>query len=101
MERVIKDSVIILPFQTTSFYLFSLLVRTSRTMLRVSGGQIHFALLLILGGSILLSIKCDVSTLLLGRKVMTNLDSILKKQQHYFADKGPSSQHYGFSSSNV
>ena len=32
---------------------------------------------------------------------MTKLDSILKKQQHYFADKGPSSQHYGFSSSNV
>ena len=30
--------------------------------------------------------------LLLGRKVMTNLDSILKKQRHYFAKKGPSSQ---------
>ena len=28
---------------------------------------------------------------LLGRKVMTNLDSILKKQRHYFANKGPSS----------
>ena len=28
--------------------------------------------------------------LLLGRKVMTNLDSILKKQRHYFANKGPS-----------
>ena len=37
--------------------------------------------------------------LLLGRKVMTNIDSILKKQGHYFADKGPSSQGYGFSSS--
>ena len=36
--------------------------------------------------------------LILGRKVMTNLDSILKKQRHYFASKGPSSQHYGFSS---
>ena len=35
--------------------------------------------------------------LLLVRKVMTNLDSILKKQRHYFADKGPSSQSYGFS----
>ena len=33
--------------------------------------------------------------LLLGRKVMTNLDSILK-QRHYFANKGPSSQGYGF-----
>ena len=39
--------------------------------------------------------------LLLGRKVMANLDSILKKQRHYFASKGPSSQGYGFSSSHV
>ena len=39
--------------------------------------------------------------LLLGRKVMTNLDSILKKQRHYFANKGPSSQSYVFSSSYV
>ena len=39
--------------------------------------------------------------LLLGRKVMTNLDSILKKQRHYFANKGPSSQSYGFSISHV
>ena len=39
--------------------------------------------------------------LLLGRKVMTNLDSILKKQRHYFANKGPSSQGYGFSSGHV
>ena len=34
--------------------------------------------------------------LLLGRKVMTNIDSILKKQRHYFVNKGPSSQGYGF-----
>ena len=39
--------------------------------------------------------------LLLGRKVMTNLDSIFKKQRHYFTNKGPSSQSYGFSSSHV
>ena len=32
---------------------------------------------------------------------MTNLDSIFKKQRHYFVDKGPSSQGYGFSSSHV
>ena len=38
--------------------------------------------------------------LLLGRKAMTNLDSILKKQRHYFANKGLSSQSYGFSSSH-
>ena len=48
--------------------------------------------------------------LLLGRKVMTNLDSILKsrdikkkkkKQRHYFANKRLSSQGYGFSSGHV
>ena len=38
--------------------------------------------------------------LLLGRKVMTNLDSILKSR-HYFANKGPSCQGYGFSSGHV
>ena len=38
--------------------------------------------------------------LLLGRKAMTNLDSVLKSR-HYFANKGPSSQSYGFSSSHV
>ena len=46
--------------------------------------------------------------LLPGRKAMTNLNSILKsrditlkKQRHYVADKGPSSQSYGFSSGHV
>ena len=38
--------------------------------------------------------------LLLGRKAMTNLDSILNSR-HYFANKGPSSQSYGFSSSQL
>ena len=38
--------------------------------------------------------------LLLGRKAMTNLDSILKKQRHCFANKVLSSQCYGFSSSH-
>ena len=39
--------------------------------------------------------------LLLGRKVMTNLDSILKTKRHYFANKGLSSQGYGYSSSHI
>ena len=39
--------------------------------------------------------------MLLGRKAMTNLDSILKKQEHYFDDKCPYNQSYGFSSSHV
>ena len=38
--------------------------------------------------------------LLLGRKAMTKLDSILKNR-HYFANKSPSSQSFGFSSSHV
>ena len=42
--------------------------------------------------------------LLLGRKVMINLDSILKctnMSTYYIVDKIPSSQSYGFSSSHV
>ena len=53
--------------------------------------------------------------LLLGKKAMTNVDSIFflsfsffffdrqhfQKQRHYFANKGPSSQGYGFSSGHV
>ena len=38
--------------------------------------------------------------LLLGRKAMTNLDSI-KKQRHYFANKGPYYQRHGFSNSHI
>ena len=38
--------------------------------------------------------------LLLGRKAMTNLDSI-EKQRHHFANKDLSSQNYGFSSNHV
>ena len=36
--------------------------------------------------------------LLLGRKVTTNH---IQKQRHYFANKGPSSQGYGFSCGHV
>ena len=38
--------------------------------------------------------------LLLGRKAMSNLDSKLKSR-HYFVNKGPSSQSYGFSNGHV
>ena len=38
--------------------------------------------------------------MLLGRKAMTNLNTVLKTR-HYFADKGPSSQGYGFSCGHV
>ena len=39
--------------------------------------------------------------LFLGRKAMTNLHTILKRQRHSFANKGPSSQSYVFFSSHV
>ena len=59
----------------------------------------------ILGGS-KITVDGDCSyeikrRLLLGRKAMTNLDSILKKQRHYFANKCPCSQSYGFPSSHA
>ena len=57
-----------------------------------------------LGSKITLDSDCSHEIrrcLLLGRKAMTNLDSILKKQRHYFAAKVPYSQSYGFSSSHV
>ena len=38
--------------------------------------------------------------LLLGRKAITNLDSVLKSSD-YFANKGPSSQSYDFSCSHI
>ena len=58
----------------------------------------------ILGGS-KITVDGDCSheikrRLLLGRKVMTNLH-IIEKQRHYFANKGLSSQGYGFSSGHV
>ena len=39
--------------------------------------------------------------LLLGRKPMTKIDSVLKSKRHQFANKGLSSQSFGFSSSHV
>ena len=40
-------------------------------------------------------------SLLLGKKSMTNLDSVLKKQRYHFTNKGLYSQNYGFSSSHI
>ena len=39
--------------------------------------------------------------LLLGRKIYNQPRQYIKKQSHYFANKGPSSQSYGFSSSHA
>ena len=43
----------------------------------------------------------DACSLGWGGEAMTNLDSILKSRGITFANKGPSSQSYGFSSSHV
>ena len=55
-----------------------------------------------LGSKITADVDCSHEIkrhLLLGRKAMTNLDSILKSRD--ITDKDPSSQSYGFSSSHV
>ena len=39
--------------------------------------------------------------LLIGKKIYDQPRNYIKKQRHYFANKGPSSQSYGFSSSHV
>ena len=61
--------------------------------------------LIFLGSKITADGDCSHETkrcLILGRKAMTNLDrQHVKKQRHYFANKGLSSQCYGFSSSDV
>ena len=59
----------------------------------------------ILGGS-KITLEGDCSheikrPLLLGRKDMTNLDSVLKKKRHLFANKGQYTQSYDSSSSHV
>ena len=72
----------------------------------IDGETVETASEFILGGS-KITVDGDCSHeikrhLLLGRKVMTNLDSILKsKQRHYFANKGPSCQSYDRSNNHV
>jgi len=59
--------------------------------------------LIFLGSKITANGDCSHETnrhSLRGRKVLTNLDSILESRD-YFANKDPSSQRYGFSSSHV
>ena len=43
----------------------------------------------------------EIKTLVPWKKIYDQLRQHIKKQRHYFADKGPSSQSYGFSSSHV
>ena len=74
------------------------------TSWKIDGETVETVVDLILGGyKITADGECSHEIkrhLLLGRKVMTNLDSILKSRD-YFANKGPSFQSYGFSSSHI
>ena len=75
------------------------------TSWQIDGDTVKIVRDFILGGS-KITADCECSheikrRLLLGRKVMTNLDSILKASAFYFDNKGLSSQSYGFSSSHV
>ena len=73
------------------------------TSWQIDGGTVETVLDFILGGS---KITADGGCsheikrrLLLGRKVMTNIDSMLKSRD--ITNKGPSSQGYGFSSGHI
>ena len=75
------------------------------TLWQIDGETVETVSDFILGGS-KITARGDCSheikrRLLLGRKVMTNLDSIVEKRRHYFTNKGPSAQGYGFSSGHV
>ena len=47
------------------------------------------------------AMKLKDACLLLGKKSYDQPRQRVKKQKHYFAKKGPSSQSYGFSNSHV
>ena len=74
------------------------------TSWQIDGGTVETVRDFILGGSkIIADSDCNHEIkrcFLLGRNAVTNLDSILKSRD-ITADKGPSSQSYGFSSSHV
>ena len=74
------------------------------TSWQIHGETVETETLYFLGSKITADGDCSHGIkrcLLLGRKAIMKLDSILKKQRHYFANKGPSSQSYGFSSGHV
>ena len=76
----------------------------SITSWKIEGGKVEaMTNFIFLGSKIIADSDCSHEIqrcLLLGRKTMTNLDSILKSRD-ITANKGPQSQSYGFSSSQV
>ena len=73
------------------------------TSWQIDGGTVETVADFILGGY-KITVDGDCShkikrRLLLGRKALTYLDSVIKNQRHHFADIGLYSQSYGFSNS--
>ena len=75
------------------------------TSWQIDGETVETVIDFILGGSkITADGDCSHEIkrhLLLGRKVMTNLDSLLKSRDKFFSKKDPYSQSYGFSIRHV
>ena len=75
------------------------------TSWQIDGETVETVTDFILGGSeIIADGDCSHEIkrcLLLGRKSYDQPRQHIKKQRHYFAHKGPSSQSYGFSSSHI
>ena len=70
---------------------------------KAEGGKVEVVTDFLLGSKITMDIDCSHEIrilLLLGRKAMKNLDSVLKTR-HYFADKSPYSQGSGLPSDHV
>ena len=71
---------------------------------QVEGGKVEAVTdFIFLGSKITVDGDCSheiKKRLFHGRKAMTDLDRILKKQRYHLADKGPYSQSYDFSSSH-
>ena len=81
-----------------------IMASSSITLRHIDGGKVETVTdFIFLGSKITADGDCSHANkrrLLLGRKAMTNLGSILKSRNS-FADKCPYSQSYGFSSSHV
>ena len=75
------------------------------TSWQIEGGKVETLTdLIFLGSKITVDGYCSHEIkrhLLLGKKSYDKLRQCIKRQRHHFADKGPYSQSYGFSSSHV
>ena len=86
-----------LSFQNTKIMVFSAI-----TSWQIDGETMKtLTAFIFLGSKITVDGDCSHEikrSLPLGRKAMTNLDSVLKSREYHFASKGAYSQNYGFSS---